>query len=710
MRLLMVATCNVNQWSMDFAGNLQRIKDTIVEAKQLGCRYRIGSELEISGYGCEDHFLEPDTFEHSWEALAELLDSDRTDGILCDIGMAVMHKSVRYNCRVLIFDRQILLIRPKTCLANDGNYREMRYFASWTRGYTTEPHELPSVVRDRTHQQTAPFGLSVIQFLDASFASEMCEELFTPDSPHIGLGLDGVEVIGNGSGSHHALRKLGTRVDLIRSASTKSGGVYLYANQRGCDGGRLYFDGCAMIFCNGAMLAQGSQFSVREYDMVVATVDLDAVVEHRFESASRCFQAAAARPLPRIFVSQSITDPFSPALVPSQPISVRYLLPEEEIARGPACWLWDYLRRSGMQGYFLPLSGGADSSSTAAIVGSMCQIVTAECLAGTLSVLADVRRIVGDPEYTPRDAADLANKIFVTTFWGTVYSSRETRLRAKVLSEEIGAYHLSTSIDVIVSSIVDFFSGFTGKKPQFEAYGGSMAEDLALQNVQARTRMTMSYMFAQLIPWTRGAAGALLVLGSTNVDEGLRGYMTKYDCSSADINPIGSISKQDIRSFLIWAGKHLGYPSLLAVEAAAPSAELRPITDHVPAQLDEVEMKMTYEELSMFGRLRKLARCGPLTMFRKLVYLWPRLSPQQVADKVKTFFRYYSMNRHKMTTLTPAYHAESYSPEDNRFDLRQFLYNIRWPWQFRRIDEEAGRFVSTSGESRFPLDADRTPC
>jgi NAD+ synthase (glutamine-hydrolysing) len=39
--------------------------------------------------------------------------------------------------------------------------------------------------------------------------------------------------------------------------------------------------------------------------------------------------------------------------------------------------------------------------------------------------------------------------------------------------------------------------------------------------------------------------------------------------------------------------------------------------------------------------------------------------------------------------LTPSYHAESYSPDDNRFDHRQFLYNAAWPWQFRRIDELA---------------------
>lgn len=30
---------------------------------------------------------------------------------------------------------------------------------------------------------------------------------------------------------------------------------------------------------------------------------------------------------------------------------------------------------------------------------------------------------------------------------------------------------------------------------------------------------------------------------------------------------------------------------------------------------------------------------------------------------------------------------QSYSPEDNRFDLRQFLYNARWPYQFRKMDE-----------------------
>merc|ERR1719382_2364082 len=110
---------------------------------------------------------------------------------------------------------------------------------------------------------------------------------------------------------------------------------------------------------------------------------------------------------------------------------------------------------------------------------------------------------------------------------------------------------------------------------------GSWMENIALQNIQARSRMVMAYFMAQLMPWaTDGdettAGGSLLVLGSANVDEALRGYYTKYDCSAADINPIGGINKRDLKDFLIWAGKNKGIPALRDVALAVPTAELRP--------------------------------------------------------------------------------------------------------------------------------------
>ena len=39
-----------------------------------------------------------------------------------------------------------------------------------------------------------------------------------------------------------------------------------------------------------------------------------------------------------------------------------------------------------------------------------------------------------------------------------------------------------------------------------------------------------------------------------------------------------------------------------------------------------------------------------------------------------------------MTVLTPSYHAETYGTDDNRYDMRQFLYDYKWEMQFEEID------------------------
>lgn len=689
MRLLKIATCNLNQWAMDFDGNLKRIKSSIQEAKLKGAVLRVGPELEITGYGCEDHFLEPDTCTHAWECLRDILLSDLTYGILCTIGMPVVYCGVRYNCNVLCHNGRILLIRPKLYLANDGNYRELRWFSAWKKPQQLEELQLPYMIAKAISQSGVPFGDGCLSLADTTIGIETCEELFTPLSPHIALALRGVEIIVNGSGSHHQLRKLDKRLELIRGATGKVGGVYVYANQQGCDGGRLYYDGCACIAVNGDIVAQGSQFSLQDVEVLTACVDLDAVTSYRGAISSLREQASQQGTLPCINVDMQLCEHHdSFGSFPSLPIEVKYHVPEEEIALGPACWLWDYLRRSGATGFLLPLSGGADSSSVAAIVGCMCQLVAKAVSEGDTQVQADAKRIGHyDEQKLPNDPRELASRILQTVYMGSENSSEDTRSRAEGLARQIGASHMNLKIDAVVSALVFLFKSVTGKTPQYKVDGGSTAENLALQNIQARIRMVIAFMLASLMPWVRSKPGFFLVLGSANVDEALRGYLTKYDCSSADINPIGGISKTDLRKFLRWGAQNLGYTALAEIEAAPPTAELEPIRANY-TQLDEVDMGMTYEELSMYGRLRKIFMCGPVSMFKNLCHHWEgKLTPSQVAVKVKDFFRYYSMNRHKMTTLTPSYHAENYSPEDNRFDLRQFLYNTRWPWQFRRIDE-----------------------
>ena len=789
---------------------------------------QVGPELELTGYGCEDHFLEPDTEDHAWRCLAELLCSGVADGksssssgddidvegeerssnsrrrndnddnegatttststssssILIDVGLVATHAGARYNVRVFCLDRKILLVRPKSALADDGNYRESRYFRAWRPARGLETFHLPRSFTDamrelmsgdngkngfqKPQQETAPIGHAILALDDATLAAESCEELFTPCPPHVALALAGCEVVSNGSGSHHQLRKLDEqRLSLLRVATRRCGGVYLSANQRGCDGGRLYYDGCACVLANGALVAQGAQFGLRDVEVVVADVDLDDVSAFRGgvasaqEQAASCFfgggdgggggsgiggssisssSSSLPSPPPKIRVRHALCRAVDPPLFPSEPVPrPRIHAPEEEIAFGPAAWLWDYLRRSGAGGFFLPLSGGADSASVAAIVGAMCQMVVfAAVVRRDGQVAEDARRIAGvdlseegggecgveeaaavvvaasadgnnrsnsnssfpSPSSFPSDccatndiidttgdprlaalARSLAGRLFTTAYLASAEaSSPETRARAARLAEEVGSEHREAAIDGVVEALLaaacDALGSGNGKsgsgdsgggsndnnnnnkkkpapRPRFAADGGSRAESLALQNVQARSRMVLAFLMAQLGPWVEeqkskeeereeeeaageraaaadgssssngiggGAApgrrrtpqhqrqrGFRLVLGAANVDEALRGYLTKYDCSAADLNPIGGVSKTDLRKFLKWAACGLGYPSLAEIERAPPTAELEPTrkakannggsdapTAVLPAQTDEADMGMTY--------------------------------------------------------------------------------------------------------------------
>jgi len=649
IRKCLLATAQLNQWALDFDGNLDRIVESINQAKARGARYRLGPELELCGYGCEDHFLETDTFLHCEQSLAAILSSGITNDIICDIGCPVIHNGIRYNCRVYCLNGRILLIRPKLMMANDGNYREHRYFTPWQRRKFVQDHSLSPMLIDAMKAGMAkcetdvraiahglinsvPFGDAIVQTADTMMASEICEELWSPLSSHTELCLSGVEIITNGSGSHHSLYKLNSRYELIQGAMRKCGGVYMYANQRGCDAGRLYYDGSSLVCCNGELCghigasgdavgptscgcvssAQASQFSLRDVEVVVSCVDLDDVT--RYRQAGHSFQeqgAAAATMAAQVGVGESNRcDPYPvinvthfhlcsqkascaalmPVVAPEAEIpdtaNVEFVTsqPEEECLFGPACWLWDYLRRSGAKGFLLPLSGGADSAAVAAIVYTMCDMAVKECAAGSAQVRRDVGRLLGrelsDEDASQLSAKTLCSSVLHTVYIGTDNSSRLTASRAERLASDISSYHSQCNINIIVDAIIAVFNSvFPDHTPAYKVHGGSATQDLALQNIQARTRMVVSYLFAQLLPWVRSATnpgvrantGFLLVLGSSNVDEGLRGYMTKYDCSSADINPIGSISKVDLKKMLIFASKLYGSSTLHEIATAAPS-------------------------------------------------------------------------------------------------------------------------------------------
>jgi NAD+ synthase (glutamine-hydrolysing) len=116
-----------------------------------------------------------------------------------------------------------------------------------------------------------------------------------------------------------------------------------------------------MIVCNGEILAQAEQFDVRDVQVIAATVDLDDVRSYRASLPSFGIQAASyAQNTPRRCIpcpDVKLTMLDLAVTSPTMPTTLKYHSPEEECCLGPACWLWDYLRRSGATGFFLPLSG-----------------------------------------------------------------------------------------------------------------------------------------------------------------------------------------------------------------------------------------------------------------------------------------------------------------------------------------------------------------
>jgi len=370
--------------------------------------------------------------------------------------------------------------------------------------------------------------------------------------------------------------------------------------------------------------------------------------------------------------------------------------PEEEIAKGGPClWLYDYLRRSKLSGFILPLSGGIDSASVACIVFGLCQkLYEKRVLREVQQLLLQIGAFKMNKDNMTTDGSLVKSPKDICSFLlTTIYlpnkgcSSDQTQNFASGLASEIGSQHYTIPITNIVSAALD---ALPTEIEDISVPGFSSGKDwkaqLAMQNLQARSRLLITYLASQSVDGAKGK----IVLSSSNADECLTGYLTKYDCSSGDINPIGAISKEDLKRVVEYMGEKFKLSSLDSIYNAPPTAELKPLENGKIQQTDEEDMGLTYKELSEFGKLRSDYRCGPFAMFQRLCLTKPNVDKLQLADKVKRFFTRYAKNRHKMTVLTPACHADSYSPDDNRHDLRPFLMPVDFEWQFQKIDSSVG--------------------
>lgn len=116
----------------------------------------------------------------------------------------------------------------------------------------------------------------------------------------------------------------------------------------------------------------------------------------------------------------------------------------------------------------------------------MCRLVIEACKAGNEQVIKDVKRLAMYTDSMPKTPQELCNQLFHTIYMGmSQQSSKETRERARVLSEAIGSYHVNLDIDEVYNAQRNLLVKSLNFNPKFKVEGGSYQENQTLQNIQA---------------------------------------------------------------------------------------------------------------------------------------------------------------------------------------------------------------------------------
>ena len=359
------ATPSVRVADPDF--NLRGTLELMKEAARGGALLVVFPELGLSAYSCEDLFHQRVLVDSAEAALARLLALTRTLPIVAWIGLPVTADGLLYNCAALVCRGKLLGVVPKQYLPNYREFYELRQF---TPGATCPHGEI------KLAGQRAPFGTNLLfrhaeQPRIALFA-EICEDLWVPAPPSSFAALAGATVIANLSASNVVIGKEQYRRELASNQSARCIAAYLYsAAGPGESTTDLAWDGHAMIWENGALLAESRRFSEAP-QITFADVDLDRLLADRMRQNSFGESMRAHAGVVAGFRAVEFSLPVPRGRMPLERRVGRFpFVPEdpetldarcEEVYRIQVQGLVTRMRATGIRKLVIGVSGGLDST------------------------------------------------------------------------------------------------------------------------------------------------------------------------------------------------------------------------------------------------------------------------------------------------------------------------------------------------------------
>ncbi len=199
-----------------------------------------------------------------------------------------------------------------------------------------------------------------------------------------------------------------------------------------------------------------------------------------------------------------------------------------------------YMKHTGTKGYVLGLSGGIDSFTCAALLGSAMS----------------------------KDGGELRLFMLPNKEQSDIEDSKEC---AKVLLELFP--------DVITCETISIENAFAGVKQDIsKSKFFDDADKYSMGNTAARLRMVEQYALAR----------GYLVAGTDHATENITGYYTKHGDGASDFNPLDGLIKPDIYEI----AKRFNAPSCVLTKAPAAGLGI--------STCDEDELGVSYDDLAQF--------------------------------------------------------------------------------------------------------------
>ena len=503
---LRLALAQVNGLVGGFKANAEKIKSVCAKVRKMGADVVLFPELMVTGYPPEDLLLKEKFIEDCQKTLKKI--ASTTHGLTAVVGYAEKEAGKLYNSAALICDRKHIATARKMLLPNYGVFDEKRYFAEGE-----EPL--------RFSLKGAQIGLSI------------CEDIWEESGPGKSLSKH-IDLLLNISSSPYHKGKAQVRRQMIIKRAKAYKCPIAYVNLVGGQD-ELVFDGHSLVVdSDGGIIAQANSFEeeVLFFDITLPLKDCKAKAK-----GIRSVKAPTARSK----INKLKELPTHSYTEKSE---------EEEVYSALVLGARDYIRKNGFSKVILGLSGGIDSSLTAAIAVDAL---------GAANVVGVLMPSPHSSTGSINDSLELAKNLKIKTFNFPIVSAMK-------------AY------EYILQEI------FKDTEP-----------GLAEENVQARIRGNLLMALSNKFGW--------MVLTTGNKSEYSMGYCTLYGDMAGGFAVIKDVPKVLVYQLSNWLNrdKIIIPKNVLNKE---PSAELRPDqkdTDSLPPYelLDPVLLSYIEEDASL---------------------------------------------------------------------------------------------------------------